>query len=120
MRVLVCGDRDWEDREMIYIVLSMLPNWSERSTTTIVHGAARGADRMASDVADDLRMANEPYPANWKKYGLSAGPIRNRKMLESGIDLVLAFHDSIDHSKGTKHMVQLATKAGVPVRHYHH
>jgi len=119
MRVLICGDRNWEDHGMIYEVLTTLLRIRE-SYTTIVHGAARGADRMAGDIADDIGLQAEPHRAKWDQYGRSAGPIRNQEMLDSGIDLVLAFHDDLEHSKGTKDMVRRAKKAGVPVRVYQH
>ena len=38
-------------------------------------------------------------------------------MLDQGKpSLVLAFHDDIENSKGTKHMVKIAREAGVEVR----
>jgi hypothetical protein len=56
------------------------------------------------------------YPAQWHKYGRAAGPIRNQQMLAEGKpDLVLAFHDDIDGSRGTKDMVNRARRAGVKV-----
>lgn len=62
--------------------------------------------------------------ADWEKYGKRAGPIRNQAMLdylvlgrESGQTVgVVAFHDGLEASKGTKDMVTRATKAGVPVK----
>jgi hypothetical protein len=37
-------------------------------------------------------------------------------LTEGSPDLVLAFHDDLERSKGTKHMVGIARKAKVPVR----
>ena len=37
-------------------------------------------------------------------------------MLAAGAELVLAFHPDLDKSTGTKHLVQLAEAAGVPVK----
>ena len=54
------------------------------------------------------------FPAEWKKHGKAAGPIRNRKMLQDGKpDLVLAFPGG----RGTANMVELATDAGIRVMH---
>lgn len=56
--------------------------------------------------------------AAWHNYGKAAGPRRNRKMLdEYDPDLVVAFHDDLDASKGTKDMVDYATSQGVQVYH---
>lgn len=77
----------------------------------IVHGAARGADTIARLVAEDLGLATEAHPADWKKHGKAAGPIRNQEMLDSGIDLVIAFPGG----NGTADMVKRARQAGVEV-----
>lgn len=111
-RVICCGDRDWDDFDTVYNTLKRI----QRDDIVIVHGAARGADRMSYVVAEGLEMSVEAYPANWVKYGKSAGPIRNQKMLDTGIDLVIAFHDDISRSKGTKDMIEKAIRSGVPVQ----
>lgn len=112
MRVLVCGDRNWINRDLIYRDLFDLP----RGEITIIHGAARGADSIAGEVAKELGYKVEAYPADWEKHGRAAGPIRNKKMLEEGKpNLVLAFHNDLESSKGTKHMVKIAREAKVPV-----
>ena len=61
----------------------------------------------------------EVYPADWTRYGKPAGPIRNRQMLNEGKpDMVIAFHDDLSVSVGTKDMVDIANAAGLPVRLY--
>ena len=61
------------------------------------------------------------YPADWARHGKRAGPLRNLRMLHEGRpDLVLAFHDDIENSKGTAHMVTIAQRAGVDVRLIRH
>jgi hypothetical protein len=109
MRVLFCGDRHWTSRHVIY-------RWMVKvKPTVVIEGEARGADRIAREVADSLGIPVERYPANWSQYHRAAGPIRNKQMLVEGKpDLVLAFHDDLNSSKGTKNMVTLAQKAGVP------
>jgi len=60
------------------------------------------------------------YQAEWAKYGIAAGPIRNKKMLVEGKpDIVLAFHNNITMSKGTKNMIKVANAMGVLVNLYH-
>lgn len=81
----------------------------------VVHGDALGADRLGGEMAKGLGLRVIPVPAEWKRYGRGAGPIRNKKMLFMGIDLVLAFHADISRSKGTKHMILIAKKAGIDV-----
>lgn len=111
MRVVVSGDRNWTNVEVMYDRLASLPEG-----TTIVHGAARGADRLAGSIARVLRLTEEPHPAHWDRHRRAAGPIRNREMLLSApVDLVLAFHNDLKSSKGTLDMVLLAQSKDVPV-----
>lgn len=111
LRILVCGDRSWTDRDLIKKVLS------EYLPKTIIHGAARGADTIAGEVGKELGCHVASYPANWAKFGKRAGPIRNQTMLDhSTPDFVLAFHSDIGQSKGTLHMTKIATAKGIPVR----
>jgi hypothetical protein len=110
MRILVCGDRNWTNAEAIRFHLQKY----EPSETTVIHGDCRGADRLAGAIARELGMEVESYPADWKKYGKAAGPIRNQQMLDDGKpDYVLAFHENIVASRGTRDMVERAKKAGV-------
>lgn len=57
------------------------------------------------------------HPADWQKYNKAAGPVRNGEMLKlhPDINLVLAFHDDIDSSRGTADMVARAQKADIEV-----
>lgn len=110
MKVLVCGDRNWADRELIREALKLLSGQD-----TIIEGGARGADTMAKGVAEELGLNVEVFKAEWKKYGRAAGPIRNRQMLDEKPDRVLAFHDNLEESKGTKDTVTEARRRGIPV-----
>lgn len=107
MRVIVCGGRDYDDETTVIEVLSAL----DPTAVTIVHGAARGADKLAASVARGFGHYVQPYPADWKRHGKAAGPIRNQQMLDAGADLVIAFPGG----RGTAHMVEIARAAGVPV-----
>ena len=81
-----------------------------------MHGGARGADSIAGEEAKEFGLTVLAFSADWRRYGRAAGPIRNLQMLEEGKpDLVIAFHADLDHSKGTKDMVEQARKAGIKV-----
>lgn len=127
MRVLICGDRNWTDREKIAQQLRLLHLIYDRAywetdgfitgtsvdMLTIMHGAARGADTIADEEASKLGFRIQAFPADWL-LGRRAGSIRNQVMLEQHPDLVLAFHSNIEESKGTKDMVKRARAAGIP------
>lgn len=109
--VLVTGGRDYSDKDKVYSTLNSIHAW--KPIIKLVEGGARGADHLASLWAQEYKIANETYDANWKKYGKSAGIIRNREMLiNSKPDLVVAFPGGV----GTADMVARAIKYGVPVR----
>ena len=111
MLILICGDRNWIDRAAIRRELLHFKPTSD----TIMHGAARGADRIAGEEAQDLGFTVRSYPAKWDEYGKAAGPIRNQVMLDQNPELVLAFHPNIAQSKGTGDMVRRSRAKGVKV-----
>ena len=111
MRILICGDRNWTDVDMIR---KRLVDYG-RDVDTVIEGEARGADRFARGVAESMGLKVMPFPADWTKYHKAAGAIRNQQMLDEGKpDEVWAFHDDLGNSKGTKDMVDRARKAGLP------
>lgn len=113
MRVIVCGSRRWTDRERIADRLFDLGLVTETLGCTIVHGAAKGADRIAAQEAEKLGFLIEAHPADWETFGKRAGLRRNLEMAELGADLCIAFWDG--QSTGTAHMVQSAQFHGIPV-----
>lgn len=78
----------------------------------IIEGGARGVDRAAFDWAIVNFAQIKEYPADWKKHGKVAGPIRNKQMIDEGKpDVVIAFPGG----RGTANMVEQARKAGIKV-----
>lgn len=109
MRVLVTGGRDFSDRELLFEALDGLH--SKHGFTVLIHGDANGADRLSGEWATSRGITVEAHPADWKKHGRAAGPIRNQKMLEEKPELVVAFPGG----KGTADMVRKAKQAGLEV-----
>lgn len=109
--VLVTGDREWTDGNLIRETLALY------RPRLVIEGEARGADRLAKLAAEDLGIPVDPHPAQWTRYGKGAGPIRNEEMLHARErpNACFAFHDDLDHSRGTKDMVTRCRKANVPV-----
>ncbi|MCA1572481.1 MAG: DUF2493 domain-containing protein [Chloroflexi bacterium] len=110
-RVLVCGSRNLSEKRRREVIDALEYLW-RRNPLVIIHGAARGADSMASDWATERGCEQVEYPANWRQYGRKAGPIRNQQMLTEGKpDIVLAFPEK--DSVGTWDMVERSKKAGL-------
>jgi hypothetical protein len=111
-RIIICGSRGWHDRAAIESKLYELAI-QHGNDLTIVHGGARGADRIAEQEAQKAGLLIEAHPADWERYGKPAGVIRNHKMAELGADLCVAFLK--DNSSGTRNMIEQARKFGIPV-----
>jgi hypothetical protein len=115
-RVLVCGGRDYDNRERLFAVLDKALRAATLAgkTFTLVHGGARGADSLSGLWASMRKEHVEVrvYEADWKTHGKAAGPIRNIKMLtESLPHVIIAFKGG----DGTAHMMKIGREAGVPV-----
>ena len=113
-RVVIAGCRDYNnyDEAKAYIDFC-LSNIREENDIIIVSGCASGADALGERYAKENGFAIEKYPADWKTYGLSAGPRRNKQMAEI-CDYVICFWD--EESKGTKSMIYYARKCKKPVK----
>ena len=104
-KILVAGGRDFIDYDRLKSDLDDL------KPTTIISGMARGADSLGALYASE-HCSLQTFPADWNKYGKSAGYKRNHQMLDEGKpDLVLIYWDG--SSKGTSHMIDIAKKAGI-------
>jgi ABC-type Fe3+-hydroxamate transport system substrate-binding protein len=110
MRLLICGSRNSDN----YEIPKFIEKVNEINPSVIISGEARGFDTLAKNYARVYGIAYEGYPADWKKHGKAAGPIRNKQMLDEGKpDKVLAF--LAPNSRGTRNMISQAEKAGIPV-----
>ncbi len=112
-RILVCGGRDWSNQTMTTGVLDgFREQYHEKDKPiVIVEGGAQGADTLAKEYAIKHDIPFEEYRAEWNKYGRAAGPVRNSQMLNSGIDVVIAFPGG----RGTHDTIGKAEKMGIRV-----
>lgn len=113
-RIVVAGCRDYnnyeEAKEYIDFCISKI---KKEHTLIFVSGGCRGADVLGERYAKENGYKIERHPAEWKKYGKAAGPIRNREMAEIS-DYVICFWDG--KSKGTKAMIEYSVKIGKPIK----
>lgn len=112
-RVIIAGCRDFDDYALLkercndYLCEKM-----ETHNVIIVSGHASGADALGERFAEEHGLQCEIHPADWGKYGRSAGPIRNAEMAEVS-DALIAFWDG--QNPGTRSMIELARKKGLQV-----
>jgi len=84
MRLLVCGSRTWTDRARLWEVLDRLVADHGDGQVVLIEGDARGADRLAGQLAHERGWRLERYPADWTHQGRAAGFRRNARMLRQG------------------------------------
>lgn len=103
--IIVAGGRDFNDYEYLKKTLSSIINSAINNEFEIVSGTARGADRLGERFAVEYNLPIKKFPADWDKYGKSAGYKRNYEMAKYAKACVI-FWDGI--SRGTGHMIDLA------------
>ena len=108
MKTIIAGGRTITDYSL---VLSALAE-SGFEPTEIVSGMALGVDTLAIQYATEHNLPLKEFHADWKKHNRAAGPIRNREMANYG-DALIAIWDG--ESRGTKNMIEEATKRGLKV-----
>ena len=111
MKILICGSREFSDEHLLSTVLS---GYAVGPGDVVIHGAARGADVMGGRIARRRGAEVVEFPADWKRYGKSAGYRRNEQMLDQAPEIVLAFFAG-EFTAGTMHTVRLAQKRGIEV-----
>lgn len=112
-KILVCGSRDYTNGAVIARALDDV--CADLDDPVIIHGDARGVDRVAGHIARERGWWVWPCPADWNRADHAAGPIRNQRMLDvAQPDLVVAFPAT--GSRGTADMMRRAKEAGVRVR----
>lgn len=115
--VVVTGSRNWVNHTPVLEALRRLLNkpglreTRDPRSLLIVHGDARGLDRIAGALAANLGMNVLKLPAPWSEFGKLAGRIRNQAMIKLPPDLVLGF--PLGESRGTRDCLARAVSANI-------
>lgn len=129
VRLIVCGGRDYADKDRIDRILTLVK--TVRGISLLIEGGCRRYDRKKAlklQSADYLahlwavrnNIETVTVEADWLTLGKAAGPIRNKRMLdEFSPDAVVAFPTwwgkPPQMSAGTGNMVDQARAACVKV-----
>lgn len=109
MKLAVVGSRDFDDYDLVQdAVLTMGINYGI-SDFIIISGGAKGADSLAKKLAVCWGYPLIEFLPDWRLHGLKAGYLRNKQIVDE-CDYLIAFWDG--KSKGTKHSIDLAERAG--------
>ena len=112
-KVIIAGSRTFDDYSKLSSSCdSILKDIAQKHTINIVSGCATGADALGERYASEKGYAILRCPADWKRHGKAAGPIRNAEMAACA-DILICFWDGL--SKGTKHMISAARKEGLQI-----
>lgn len=110
MRVIIAGSRDFVDTESAFKILDHL--LLSEQDLEIISGGARGADKIGELWAISRNFPCKTILPDWNKYGKKAGYLRNLEMAQYASQdenaKLVAFWDG--ESRGTKHMIEIATK----------
>ena len=110
MKVIIAGSRNFNDYNQLCELCDDL--FKDCKNVEIVSGTANGADKLGERYANERGYKLHRFPADWDKYGKSAGYIRNEEMANFSNALIV-FWDK--KSKGTKHMIDIANNAKLVV-----
>lgn len=110
-KVIVAGSRTFND--YTYLKKSLDKLLVNKTSITIISGTARGADQLGERYAQENGYNLLKFPADWDKYGKSAGYKRNEEMAKVA-DACVVFWDG--QSRGSKHMIDIAQKYNLKIR----
>ena len=126
--IVAGGGRDllWLPAQIAAVLLART---SGQLVHGLLHGGARGADRAIGRAALQLGWSVEVLPADWRRHGRAAGPIRNRELLELAISraealssaaapvsvLVVAFPGGAGTASLVREARRMASRSPVPI-----
>ena len=102
----VVGSRNIKDYQIVKEILD------EYTISLIISGGAHGIDMLSERYANNHQIPTKIYPAEWEKYGRSAGMIRNEYIINDA-DKVISIWDG--KSNGTKNSINHAKRLKKPL-----
>ena len=113
-RMIVAGGRDYSNQNVVNYYIDRVSDVcdSRGLNLVIVCGMATGADTLGRNYAISNGLEVLEFPANWNRYGKSAGYIRNKEMGNIA-DSAIVFWDG--RSKGSKLMIDIMHELKKPV-----
>jgi len=105
----VVGGRDFGDYQLLKKTLEVI---QPPPQSIVSGGCPTGADVLAERYARESGIPMIIHPAEWAKYGKSAGPRRNAQIVADS-DRLIAFWDG--QSRGTHSTIKIARRNQKPV-----
>ncbi len=111
------------------VAAELLARSGGRLVHLLLHGGARGADAAIAHAAHQLGWSALVMPAEWRRHGRAAGPIRNRELLQLAVAraeahtspgvstsvLVVAFPGGSGTASLVREARRMASRSPVPI-----
>ena len=127
----ICGSRDIDDYDLVEEAIDLGIKELNIKPTIVIHGDAKGVDRLAGEICKSKGYNVVAMPANWndikgkdskniktnnwgKKYNCLAGFERNKEMVDMA-DALIAITLG---TNGTNDSIKRAKDRGIPVYVY--
>lgn len=113
IKIIIAGGRDYTDESTaLNIFAKLIEEGHIPDEFEIIHGGARGADRIGHIIGLIAETEIHQFHPDWENLGKRAGYARNAEMGKEG-DMLVAFWDG--KSRGTGHMIQYMLNLNKPV-----
>lgn len=114
MKLIIAGSRTIMNFSLVYHFFNNIVQ-PLHIVNEIISGGAIGVDQIGERIAKSNNIKLKIFPANWDKYGKSAGYRRNVEMAEYADALLLVWDGK---SKGSGHMKDIAISKGLEIFEY--
>jgi hypothetical protein len=107
MKTIIAGSKDFNDYELLkqYVTQSLF------EISEVVCGGAKGVDDLGLKWAMENNKNLKIFMADWKVYGKSAGPIRNKQMADYCDQALIICNNK---SPGSTNMIDNMVKTNKP------
>lgn len=115
MKCIIAGSRTILDYEEVKQAFEDCP--FKDQITEIVSGCAKGVDSLGERLAFEKDIPLARFPADWKRLGPKAGPIRNTQMGDYADCAIIVVPQEWTSGSAHMHSYMVTLKKPVFVRH---
>lgn len=107
MRVVIAGSRTITNKETVFKAIAQ----SDFDITEVVSGGALGVDQLGEQYAVEHDIPINRFLPEWRRYGKSAGMLRNTAMIAYADAAIIIWNGS---SRGSADTISKARRKGIP------
>lgn len=110
VKTIIAGSRTITNFDLLISVCAKFEITLEHEITEVVCGLAKGVDTLGEKFAKNNKLAIKYFKPDWKTFGKSAGPKRNKQMVDYAEAAIILWDG---FSRGTKSTIDLCIKRGI-------